>query len=529
MNRRHFLRTAASGTAAAAFASPSMSAPAPASSSQSTTKRPNVLLIFADQHNASCLSCAGHPNLPTPRLDRLASEGVRFERAYCPDAICAPSRNALITGLAPRTLGLMRNGERSSIFDQVIPLQRLFKQAGYRTFTTGKRHLAAQADTDWDFAAGTQPEELKHGDQANYWDWIESKGLTSRFLQDWNAEFGYKLPGNQAADFGCRISALPPEATMEAWATRNTRDFIAERAADKEPFFAWTTFYRPHQPYTPLASYADRFNQATLRMPASLREPAEALPPFLRDLRHHTGKPWNLAAADGDDALYRRYLAYYYALVSEIDDHVGTILDDLDRLGLAENTLVIYTSDHGDFVGAHGMIEKASFGHNVYEDTLRVPFIARLPGRIAPGAVRHDLVDLTDLYPTLSELCDLPSPGTDYSLAGRSLASLLQRGAPLGRDFLVSENWSQATIITEHNKLGRWLNCPFPKNDYRDHGDMIFSRATDPGEVNNLRGTPQGDRIASELGEKLTQWASAMNDTGRREFFAENKVPYTIL
>ena len=488
----------------------------------SSSGRPNVLFLFSDQHHAGMTSYAGHPNVHTPALDRLASGGMRFDRTYCQDGVCCPSRTSIMTGLYPRTFGVFDNQVmQAAVLSSVTPMQRAFHQAGYYTFTTGKRHLLQTVDTDWDYSAGTQnlPTEMNR-DTLHYWNWIKQVGLADQLKRDFDAEFG-KLNG--AAPLTCRLSALPPEATAEAFAARQTIDFLRSAQAKKQPFFAWSTFYRPHQPYTPQKKYADRIDFDSLKLPSTLWQKPEELPPGLCRFRKNKNLPWNLA--ETDEAGYRRYLGYYIALVHEIDDHIRSILDVLEQEGLAKNTIVIYASDHGDFVGNHGLVEKGSAWHNFYEETLRVPLIINWPGRV-PSGVRTDLVEMVDLYPTLLSLCDIPTP-KNHALAGRDLAGALLHGGSVGRKFAVSENWSQISIIADRFKYGQWLSCHDPNRDYRAWGNMLTDRLSDPNEINNLVRDPAHASTLKEMETCLAGWLDQTDDSGRREFFTKHKVPYS--
>lgn len=460
------------------------------------SRRPNVLLLFTDQHNAGALGCAGHPDVQTPHLDRLAAESVRFTRAYCQDGICVPSRSSLMTGQYCRTVGVVDNRSQPAKPEDLLPLARVFRTAGYRTAAFGKRHLPPQIDHGWDEACSHLDNERS---DETYRQWVGRRGELEAFERDWNAEFGYRLPGNQAAPMACLISRLSPGSTMEAFTAAKTIAFLKNMRDLEEPFFCWASFYRPHQPYTPLEAFADLYDPSSLRLPDTLGEPAESLPPLLRKVRQNKSNPWCLARAARDVSLYRRYISYYYALVTEIDHHVGSILTALDELGMADDTIVIYTTDHGDFVGAHGMIEKCAGGHNVYEDTLRVPLIIRWPGRVRRDTVADDLVELVDLYPTLLELTGVQRP-KGYDLAGRSLAGLLTKGGSLGREAAFSENGVQLAAITQRYKLGVWLERQ------GDYPDMLFDRESDPLEAQNLIGRPEVAHIEKRLRDAIQEW-----------------------
>ncbi len=486
-----------------------------------SSKSPNVLILFTDQHQAAVLGTEKHPDVKTPNLDRLAARGVRFTRAYCQDAICVPSRNSLFSGLYPRTLGCRGNADRSSVMDEVVPFPSAFRQAGYRTAAFGKRHLHAACDAGWDIR---HSHFIHESEGESYPEWIEKQGFSKELDHDWSAEWGHGMEGTPRQEqeipfavLSVRESQLPETMTMEAWTKQKTVQFIRDQKNSEQPFLCFSSFYRPHQPYTPLPRYYQRIDRSHwgkgrlasdgLGIPATLRQPLEELPPLLQKVRRGENRVWRLDLAREDEQLYRNYLAAYYALVEEIDDHLGEILKTLEETGQLENTIIVYTSDHGDFVGSHGMIEKCSPGHNIYEETLRVPMIISWPKNISEGRVSDELVELLDLYPTLLDLSEVPPPQTKHPLQGKSLAAHLTQGTPVGRTYLVSENWSQSTVITNRYKLGVWMKPENPNyTDYRSFGDQLFDRQEDPGEVYNLAKRPDSEKIEQELRSHLNDW-----------------------
>ncbi len=493
-----------------------------------SSQSPNILILFTDQHQAAVLGAEKHPDVQTPNLDRLAACGVRFTRAYCQDAICAPSRNSLFSGLYPRTLGCRGNLDRSSVMDEVVPLPDAFRQAGYRTAAFGKRHLHAGCDTGWEIR---HSHFIHESEGESYPDWIEKEGFSKELDHDWAAEWGRGMEGTPRQTqempfsiFAVRESQLPETMTMEAWTKQKTVQFIHEQKKSEQPFLCFASFYRPHQPYTPLPRYYQRFDRSHwgkgrlasdgIAMPATLRQPFEELPPMLQEQHCGKNRVWRIDLARQDEQIYRDYLAAYYALVEEIDDHVGEILKALEATGQLENTIIVYTSDHGDFVGAHGMVEKCAPGHNVYEETLRVPMIISWPGKILAGRVSEELVQLVDLYPTLLALSGVPAAPAKHPLQGKSLASHLIQGTPVGRMYLVSENWSQSTVITDRYKLGVWMK---PENsnytDYRSFGDQLFDQQKDPGEVCNLAKHLDSEIIEQKLRSYLDEWITQIPRT----------------
>lgn len=464
-------------------------------------KKPNVILLFTDQHNKKVMGFEGHPDVITPNLDKLAGEGVVFDRAYCNRGICVPSRTSLMTGMMPRTLGVLTNADRGHVVNEVTNMASIFQFNGYQTFAFGKRHLPQGADKGWDVK---KDHSFKPGDDDNYVSWIERNGYSKEFAWDWAAEFGRGPRGSSefnteipTADLGTRVSKLPEGYSMEAYTMKETIKMIKEQAENENPFFCWASFYRPHQPYNPLQKYMDLYdvsewgegtkNGSGIKKPANFYEPTENLPPLFQEQRNGGNKVWNMDKAFENEQVWRNYIGAYYALVTEIDYCIGEILKTLEEEGIEEETIIIYASDHGDFVGNHGMVEKCATGHNVYEDILNVPLIIKIPGNPQNGKRTAELVTLADVLPTLVDLVDLKLPESKYPFQGESLSRVIKGQASLNREYIVSEGWSQACIITKDSKLGIMLDptVVHPDWDYRDFGDMFFDTGKDPLEVDN--------------------------------------------
>ncbi len=308
-------------------------------------KKPNVILLFTDQHNKKVYGFDGHPDVITPTLDKLANESFVFDRAYCTRGVCVPSRTSLMTGMMPRTLGVLANGDRNPVVDDVVPMASIMKYNGYKTFAFGKRHLNQAADKGWDVKKG-------HGysseDDDCYVKWIEREGYIKEFAEDWAAEFGKGPRGSSefdtkipTADLGTRISKLPEEYTMEAYTTMETVNMIKEQADKEQPFFCWASFYRPHQPYNPLPKYMAMYdvskwgngtqNGDAIKKPDNFYQSTETLPPMLQSQRNGGNKVWNMDKAFENEQLWRNYIGGYYALVTEIDHCVAEILKAVEE------------------------------------------------------------------------------------------------------------------------------------------------------------------------------------------------------
>ena len=437
------------------------------------------------------MGCAGHPDVKTPWLDRLAASGVRFERTYCQAGICTPSRTSLMTGLYPRTTGVLWNSSQDDgqvhADVRVEPMAAWLKGHGYRTAAFGRRHLAEAADIGWDRTASTYD---RHADEF-YQEWLRETGHWAAFKNDSDVK-NMELHGH--------LTQLPAEATEEAWMARKTIAFIRQAAQDGQPFFCWVPFLHPHHPYTPLPQFHRLYDPAKLTLPANLHEPLENLPPFLRRFRSGENNPWCLGRAAKDDNVFRRFLACYYGCVSQVDDSIGQILRSLEATGQLDSTIIIYTADHGDFAAYHGLAEKFPWAHNVYEEILRVPFIVSWPARLRKDDMRPDLVEETDIYPTLLELTGIEAP-KDYPMVGRSLVPTLTRGEAMDRRYVFSENPVMATVIGERYKLGVFL-----VEQQENYPDMLFDRIADPLEVHNLCGKPEAAAVEKELRAALAAW-----------------------
>ncbi len=496
-------------------------------------KKPNVIILFSDQHNKDVMGFEGHPDVITPNLDKLAKESVVFDRAYCVTGICAPSRSSLMTGIYPRTLGLLSNGEKSEVMKEVVSLATVFQQNNYNTFAFGKRHTSEAVDAGW----GVQRSHLCNETPGNsYTEWVEKNGYAKELAMDWSAEFGTGSPCSSlrdakfpTADLGTRISALPEKMTMEAFTTTLTVQMIKDQAKSDKPFFCWATFYRPHQPYTPQKRYMEMYdvsawgngrkNGSSIRKPESLYEPKENIPPMMQSVRNGGNKVWNVDKAFADEQLWRNYIGAYYALVTEVDHCVGEICKALEEAGIIDETIVIYTSDHGDFVGNHGMVEKSAAGQNVYEDILNIPLIIRYPGNKQNGKRCGELVSLVDIYPTLVELLGLKLPKMKHPIQGKSMAATLIKGKPMKRDYFVSESWSQASVITRDYKLGIMLDPTSyaKKFDFRAFGDQFFVRTSDSLEINNQVKSEQYLSIIEKLRGFYSNFADEIPDIGKQE------------
>lgn len=448
------------------------------------SKRPNVLWLMSDQHNASCTGYAGHPDVRTPNLDRIAADGVDFTRGYANNPICSPSRLCFMTGQYLHTHRMFGNDHADYPHGNPDSLACLFRRYGYQTGLFGKSHMIRRWDEDGfekirytDLCDATAADPLT----VHYFQYLHDRGLADSY------EEGSPKPGQEYMDNGSGPSRLPYEHSIEHYTGNTTLEFLRERDASR-PFFIHMSFQRPHAPIAPAQEFYDMYDPDRLTLPDSaidwFERRFEGKPDHLRD-RLLRGCSYPLAA---DQPTLRRCLASYYGLISAIDREIGRVIEHLEASGELDNTIIFYTADHGDFAGEHGLFHK-NFG--IYESIQRIPFLLKWPG--GPQGVKCDrLVESIDFYPTLCELCDIPLPeGRD----GQSLTALYDGKTVKDAVYCEWENFAPVPA-----RISALRTNDFRLVFYSDSGDgELYDHRRDPGEIDNLWNAPEYADIKTDL------------------------------
>jgi choline-sulfatase len=435
---------------------------------QPTPQRPNVLFLMADQFRYDYLGCAGAHHVRTPNLDRLAARGVRFSHCVTDCPVCAPARIGLATGLRPSRLGSLDN---ASYLPLSTPTHyQRFRDHDYRVGCVGKLDLAKPShyngrygDRPCVYAWGfTHPEECEGKMHAGssptpigpYTHYLCQRGLLERFHDDYRARKQRGWIVGASHD-----SVLPADAFEDAYIGRRAAQWIA-RMPDDFPWYLFVSFVGPHDPFDPPTEYAQRYRNAD--MPAPIPAEMDGKPQWIRARQ--------VEVTEEDVHVSRRQ---YCAAIELIDDHVGMILAALESRGQVENTYVVFTSDHGEMLGDHGLYTKSV----AYEASLRVPLLIAGPG-IEGGRTCDALVQLMDLNPTLCQLADIPPH--QYTDA-ESIAPLLLGERTTHRTALVSviRNWRclrthEHKLIQNDNDLTELYDLG---NDPRERTNMAHSRA----------------------------------------------------
>ncbi len=439
---------------------------------------PNFLILIGDDHAGGTLGIDGDSRRATPRLDALARQGVRFDRAYCNAPVCTPSRQSFITGRMPHAVGVTRL--LTSLPDDAVTLGDWLGELGYATAAFGKMHFNGKGRHGF-------AERLDSNDWSAWLDRHPPPGgvhpMRWRPFQD---------PAAVWLNAGCRSYGLPESAMESSYYVDRVVDFLGRRKDEggRSPFALVVGFSEPHSPFKFPDEWAGRYR------PGDFAAPPVSEADRLEQPRVFAG----LTPAE-----VKGIGAAYYTSMSFLDHQVGRMLDALDASGMADDTVVVYLGDNGYLLGQHGRFEK----HCFYEPAVRVPMILRWPGHLPAGRRVPDLVELVDLLPTLLDLAGLPMPP---DLHGRSLGGLA-RDLPgaRGRDVVVGEYLEneEAMARSARYKLivgtgarrrldGYETGRPLPGPSER-----LYDLEADPDETTDLRGRPELAPVADDLRRRL--------------------------
>ena len=448
-------------------------------------ERPNVLFLISDDLN-NFLGCYDDPLARTPHLDRLAARGVRFEHAYCTFPLCGPSRNSMLTGLYPNSTGIVANQQ---IFRQSIPDQpsmpQAFRLAGYFAARIGKLYhhgVPGSIGTDG------------HDDPASWELKLNPAGVDR--LEELPRTFSLK-PGQFGGTLSWYASPRGDEHHTDAILAENAQ-WVLERCAQRKdrPFFLAVGFFRPHTPYiAPKDPYFGYYLEKKMPLVEGMQEDQTDIPAAGLASAHPEQETMT-------DDQRRQCIQAYYASISFMDAQVGRVVDALDRLGLAENTIIVFTSDHGYHMGEHGLWQKMS----LFEESARIPLLVVAPGAAAGGVVEAPISHV-DLFPTLAELCGIEPPA---NLQGQSLAPMLRDPSVAGRGWAITQvsrrRGGGKKSGVSNNFYGYSLRTPrwrYTEWDEGRHGRELYDHDDDPRELANLADDSQHSGAVEQLSQQL--------------------------
>ncbi|MGI5817582.1 MAG: sulfatase [Armatimonadota bacterium] len=447
---------------------------------RSESDRPNIILLYADQMRADAIAAAGNPAIRTPNLDRLAAEGVLFSHCCSTTPVCVAARYSLLTGRREgETRRWANNRPEVEPLHNTIP--ELLGSAGYYTHSIGKMHFSP-ARRHYGLHRREVMEELPRWPQDDdYLTWLLQQGYGHKREIHGVRNLLYVQP---------QTSPLPQEVHGTWWCGDRMEAFIRENA--RRRFFMWTGFIGPHPPYNVPAPWESMYDPADMPLPIQVDRNEETLPLQMRALRYYANYE------HASEERLRRCVALYYAACSLIDHQVGRMLDTLEEMDILDETLIVFTGDHGELLGDFNACQKMS----PYESSVRVPLLMRWPERLDAGRVRDDLVGCTDLFPTFMDAAGIGHPVLD-ELPGESLLGADGGGLPEPRD-----EW----VACYGRGANRWLSLRRPGvkyNCYCDNGfEELYDLAADPTEEHNLllEGADGARATANEMRARLVEW-----------------------
>lgn len=484
--------------------------------------KPNLLFIMTDQQRSDALSIAGNSVLETGNLDRLAKQGAYFKNAYSPCAVCGPCRSSILTGCSVENTGMRTNGLAYYVKQEGLMTMPTFDEIltgeGYHCEYYGKWHTqSSHAEIYKNPLKASKDGHLifAHGGQKYVWhDYIEDKepiralkagefydGMSGRpyKIDPMDRYYGKSLAelkatkrkGSQAGQHGELL--MDKEHTLTAFQAKQTIEAI-ERLKDK-PFSITCSFHFPHAPMLPTEPYCSMYPAKDMAVPVSIDDDMSNSP-----YAGANGRLEKKEYADPDKIKYM--ISNYYGLIKEIDDWVGKILKTLDDNGLADNTLVIFMSDHGEMLGSHGMREKNVF----YEESAHIPLMIRFPGEIKRNTTVDGYVSLVDLFATIMDYLEIGKHKSD----GESLRDLIEGTDTKHGDYVVTE-WDYRGDVSPNYMIvkDRWKMI-IPYSESSDVINAMYDLNSDPYEMNNLIGkNPNRGRYAKkteELRACLLEW-----------------------
>lgn len=486
-----------------------------------SSKKKNILFITSDQQHWNTMGYL-NPEVKTPNLDRLAARGTVFDRAYTVNPTCTPTRASWLTGTYPSQHGAYSLGTK--LPEEVHVVGEDLKAAGYRTALVGKAHFQPLRETPEYSSIESYP--LMH--DLNYWKtftgpfygfdhvelarnhtdeghvgqhyalWLEEKGCPN-----WRSYF--MEPGGTKTRHIPGLWEIPEEFHYDAWIAERTNALMDEFAKDGEPFFLWASFFDPHPPYLAPSPWDSLYDPAKLTIPSTEPGEHEKNPPHFQKTQEENPDFSYLKEEDGnschgchghlhDKESLAKDIATYYGMITLMDKYIGNILDRLEALGLADDTLVVFTTDHGHFFGHHGLVAKGPFH---YEDMVKVPLIATLPGIIPAGRHSDAIQSTVDLAPTFLGFTGQPVP---RGMTGLNMEPEWSGRETNLRDHAIVENHHQPTTIHMKTYVEKRYKLTVYWN--QEYGEL-FDLEADPQERSNLWNDPARQMLKAELTKKL--------------------------
>ncbi|MHC4474720.1 MAG: sulfatase-like hydrolase/transferase [Planctomycetota bacterium] len=476
-------------------------------------RKPNLLFILTDQQRADTMAAYGNRKIHAPNLNKLAKESIVFRRAYVSQPVCTPSRCTMLTGLWPHTAGLTENNIALPLEAPTLP--EILGDPDYRTGYMGKWHLGDEVFGQRGFHEWESIEDI-------YWRFfsedrdIDQKSTYDRFLRS----LGYK-PDRPSGHFSRNFAAkLPIEQCKPKFLEVQACDFL--RRNRHNPFILYVSFLEPHSPF--FGPLNDEHKLSEVKLPINFNDPPGADEPeaYRRRYQKYLKNGFKGDPLTTEDK-WRHLIAKYWGLVTQVDRSVGAILETLERLDLADQTIVVFTSDHGEMMGSHRLVTKGV----MYEEATRVPWLIRAPALALRQRIVDNPVSHIDLVPTLLDLMGRAGAANERALPGKSLRPLVQ-GKSVKEDYVYIE-WNAGNSLQKgRNPGGKLRKSQGPqginsravvspegwKLCLHDHDrNQLYNLNKDPGEITNLYNSPGHQEIIRKLTARIRRWQQQVDDT----------------
>lgn len=476
-------------------------------------KQPNILFIFTDQHRLSAVGAYGETPCKTPNIDKLAKEGILFKNTYTTCPVCSPARASIMTGKFPHSHGISTNINQlgcsiHSLEDNPELLSRKLEKANYSLGYSGKWHLGSKQKTtpfgtiskpSLPVTVGFEGQNFPdHGGGGfgypEYKQYLKENGFEHK-VKDWAEKTKLIWPAGELEG--------PEESTVPYFLTENTINMIDDFSKRKKPFFIWHNFWGPHGPFYTTKKYLDMYRDVDIPEWPNYTWPASSIPGL-----HHAKIHPEQENLKWDD--WAMMIRYYYAFTTMLDDQIGRMIEHLKNKGLMENTVIIFSSDHGQTLGSHGGLVDKGWHH--FEETHRIPLIMRFP-ESNKGYTVEELVSLVDIYPTIVDIADSNQECPESQ--GKSLLPLIEKKGEWKRDCVVTEFNGLAHSLTTQRTL-RQGNWKYAYNNCAD--SELYDLENDPYEMHNLINKESCKEIIMELEKCLINWMKETKDPALYRF-----------
>lgn len=479
-------------------------------------KKPNIILFMADQLRFDAIGCYGNKEIRTPNIDSIALNGSTFDNHFVQNPVCSPSRCSIITGRYPKNHGTRDNG--IPLKDEEITVAEVLKDSGYLTAAIGKMHFTSQfmpkEDEQEDWPEDKYGFDIIHTTcdtkTGEYTEWLREKSPSD--YEEVKMQGIRKMKEDTASAADKDISGPPQvyksninkDYHQSHWIADKTMEII-EKSNDDKPFFVLCSFVDPHHPFDPPVPYDTMYDINKLESPIKLLNEFKDKPPHF--IKHLTGNGYSNEKYDYrklSDTDWKKVKAAYYGMITLIDDNIGRILSKIKEKNIENDTLILFTSDHGELMGDHGILFKGPFH---YDSLIKAPMIVKWPGVVPRGSRYSQITEHVDIMPTILEYTGIRPP---YGTQGVSMSSILRGDKGSGREYGITEfncyDWglSLKTLTGKRYKLTYYCG--------EDYGEL-YDRNKDPNEFMNLWDSEEYKEIKNELMKKLIDRIIETEDT----------------